>query len=240
MPRRRSSAAKDPMLTGFAFLSEPSSLPTDHLTDPETGKRPGFMTKPGGHIVHDLTGDYDVTLPSVATWEQGEWFDKMENPPNAFKANAFTWVVPGEGTPGNYLWRIYYLPEKVATGIGDGIPPHPMKWRDKTRREARSSWKSSSYDYDSWKKKDDQPVLPMGIRVRCVGCGHWFEVNDLGTHTTSCCPQLGMVDWAIACECCTSLDDTATVKDGYPRAALAKPEEAPVEESAEKPAAVPS
>lgn len=228
---------KDPMLVGYHFSYAQEKNPYDFVTNPETGRRPTQAHPPSGHILHNLRfGISAATLPPLEIWKQGEWLASMDD--NEFssafgnhttvvdKRDEFsTWVTPGDGTPGNYKWRLYTLPDSVASNNLDAQlrPKHPMMWTKalKTGNQqklATGSGSGTSYG-TGWSSGTSKPEskLPLGTRIRCTQCGHWFRVDDLQGHV-ACCPQVNQfTDWAIGCECCASMDDTATVKPGFPR-----------------------
>jgi len=203
--------------------------PEDFLTDPATGMRSGEQTKPNGTIVIDLKHSKDLehkTIVPFAVWDKGEWFQDLKpdiremvtNVPEKDEFNTF--VCSGEGTPGNYMFRCYVLPADIA---GQAIPEHPTKWLPdkydwaKNNTESRSGWGGG------WSKKDDKSYtsssLPLGLKIRCLGCGHWYSERDLKDHVQNCCPAVNGEDgdWAMACACCESLDNTAKTKPGFPR-----------------------
>lgn len=184
-------------LDGATFWAS-DDKPENYTTDPETGLRPGAAIPPHGNVVIDLT-DGKTTgaiLPTRAKWEQGRWKDKLGDPDDN------VWVVDAEGTPGNYEHRHYRLPDSM---VAEAKPPHPADWAT-TKTSTRTTTAAAS----------TAGTLPYAVRFRCVGCGHWYRETTLADHAPIC-PSTGMNDWAVACECCDSLDSTATVKDGYPR-----------------------
>lgn len=188
-----------------------------------------------------------VTIPPLQTWKEGQWLCELDEGyfgdgsttysgiPTAYDPFD-TWVVDAEGTPGNLRWRAYMLPEEISrlNLSTSQIPKHPMMWNKKLKDGTKKDWTAhtgSGYSYggswDGWKTSDTKSTtttaakgtgtLPAGTRIRCTSCGHWFRVDDLDGHI-QCCPQVNQfTDWAIKCECCASMDDTATVKEGYPR-----------------------
>lgn len=122
-------------------------------------------------------------------------------------------MVDGEGTPGNYLWRSYLLPEDIATA--SQIPKHPADW-PKPKNQTKTGYYSTS---GGSQQKAKAPSLPFGVRFQCPGCGHWYKESDLAGHA-QVCPKTdgGLSMWAIECSCpCPSLDDTAKCKPGFPR-----------------------
>lgn len=198
--------------------------PHDLRDDPETGRRRNGRDKDGNQLLemkepngvmrvsleHGITGR---VIPPVATWEKGSWLSEKKNEKllpdiKTMHERWATWVVSGEGTPGNYLFRAYELPEDIAR---DEHPRHPSQWTKKQKEG------EDPYSY-SWGKPKD-PGLPTNLKIRCPGCGHWYSETDLKNHVTSACPgqQGGSTDWIIPCFCCANPDVTATVKDGYPK-----------------------
>jgi hypothetical protein len=257
MTRRKSSStttmkrSNDPMLDGYQFPSGfRKETPYDFLTN-EDGFRPSSPSaKPSGCSVVDLQKGIETwhNIPPVAVWGKGKWFESLKPENKASigvskKDEHFCWIVPGEGTPGNFLLRAYLLPASIAN-IED--PDHPSIWTDEERKRGNLAFKSevsvSGYG-GGWSygggggKKESELTLPVGITYRCVGCGHWFESETkLAGHATHCCPgsdnwgEFG-ADWIIACKCCLTFDETAMCKPGYPR--YTKKEEVEVEHGAE-------
>lgn len=207
----------DQPLTKYQFLTpHDKKKPEDFLDNPETGLRPQEAKKPFGIVSQDLRyGDMKFkVLPAEEIWESGQWLDQIDKE----EQDLFTqirdkdvfscWVVTGEGTPGNYLYRCYLVPDTVAATMG---PDHPLTW---------DTEKTASKTTTSWGKKDEHK-LPFGMRYQCVGCGHWFKQDDLAGHVMNTCPGVHEgSNWAIMCECgstCTSLDAVSVCKPGFPR-----------------------
>jgi|SRR5262245_9344911 len=225
MTRRRTSPTKEPideMMVGFYFPGDKDKTPYDYLVDPETGLRKGQQQPPQGLVRIDLShGISGVTLPPLAIWRDGKWGNELQGEerekfrsiPGAYDFE--TWIVSGEGTPSNYEYRVYSLPETVTKFE---TPKHPVMW---TAAEKKGkAWTASGYgSYGASKTKQPAATLPIGIRFRCPGCGHWWKESTLAPHTTSCCPGLndGISDWAIMCECCDTLDEVSACKPGFPR-----------------------
>lgn len=238
MPRTK----KDPMLVGYHFSYAQEKNPYDFITDPVTGCRPTQKSPPSGHILHNLRfGISAATLPPLEIWKQGDWLNGMDESlfasqftnysTSVNEADAFdTWVTPGEGTPGNYKWRMYVLPGTMSQhGLDQQLrPKHPMLWTKELKAGNQTTFATgkggtkTTYGSGGWASgwtgsAKPESKLPLGTRIRCTQCGHWFRVDDLQGHV-QCCPQVNQFsDWAIGCECCASMDDTATVKDGFPR-----------------------
>jgi hypothetical protein len=182
-----------------------------------------------------------VTIPPRSVWSEGYYLtaSPVADGKTEYEADRDfrTWVVPGEGTPGNFKERRYVLPEEIATSPD---PKHPADWPKDIFKTSpyTGGWRGSKDGTVTQTKTKTQakktpvksaPPLPVGIRFRCPYCGHWYKEMDLAGHS-KVCPgtQEGEGDWAIACECCESLDDTAKCKKGFPRpkpkAAAAPPE----------------
>lgn len=223
--RKKGTSPSDPMLVGY-FMHDKSKTPYDYLTDPETGIRPNAGGIPQGFVKVDLTRGIDgVVLPPLAIWNRGEWALAMEGPEKKALAGARLsyddWVVPGEGTPGNYEWRVYTLPSSISALEN---PKHPGLWLHH-QKKGWSNWSgqktgtATPTKTGSYSDYSQGATLPAGIRFRCPGCGHWWKESTLAPHSTSCCPGLngGTSDWAILCECCLTLDEVATCKPGFPR-----------------------
>ena len=243
----------DEMLVGYFFPYASGSekdTPYAFLTDQATGMRPGQTQKPQGFVKVDLThGVHGITLPPLAVWKLGRWMNELPNEiadklKSAHLDEFSSWIVSGEGTPSNYEFRVYVLPDDVA---GADTPKHPMMWTQKQKagtRPATGSYSGGYSGYSSGGGYSGSPVskpkqapaasLPVGIRFRCPGCGHWWKESTLAPHTTSCCPGLngGESDWAILCECCLTLDEVSRCKPGFPRAPKVKEKKEP---DAEKP-----
>jgi len=228
--------------------------PLDFISDPVTGIRPGSYAKkePTGVSNVDLSEgirNYHI-IPPFAVWEKGKWFDQLSLDTQASLSivkpedERQTWVVAGEGTPGDFLIRTYKVPEKISE-FQDA--KHPANW---TKLQKEKGDSKNLYDpisgYGGWGYGTQQtkpkpvsppkpPPLPSGITFRCVGCGHWFESDTrLASHATHCCPGSDNwgedgADWVIACKCCLDYDQTAECKPGFPR----KPKEAPKEKEVE-------
>jgi len=253
------------MLVGYQFQYEKTKTPLDFLDDV---KRPGFrvgetLRKATGAIKTDLTdGIEHATLPPLAIWRLGKWYDSLKPEHKAAvglkipqSEDRAAYVTPGEGTPGNYMMRVYLLPFEVQS---DPNPKHPMMWPKKLKTKALVKPPDDDDDdvYGGYYSTlgagfgghpkpsgvvvtkppvNHAPPLPAGIRMRCVGCGHWFKESTLAQHNTHCCPVLNNgvdSDWVIMCECCETLDEIGSAKPGFPRA---KPEKKTVEVKEVKP-----
>lgn len=228
---------KDQMLVGYQFMYDQDKNPYDFVADPETGLRPNQKVVPHGFLWADLTkGISHVTLPPLQIWKEGRWLSDIDQSEFSDYTHMYTypkkgdefdtWVCSGEGSPGNMVWRFYLLPDQISRHnlLAGNLPKHPLMWPKALKEEPKTTSLSSPYRKDdSWTsawKTEKTPAMPAGIRIRCTQCGHWYRMDDLTAHS-QCCPVLqGFADWAIKCECCDSLDDTATVKDGYPREAV--------------------
>lgn len=207
----RATKAKKDALDGAQYWSK-DKTPKDYMTGAD-GKRPGETKPPNGEMTSDLSygSIQGVSLPPRSIWKEGKYLDG--NWTKQSDKEYRTWVISGEGTPGNYLIRRYVLPSEIAT---DPNPDHPTDWPKGPGKGSATAKKTTT----------SAPSLPVGIRFRCPGCGHWYRESDLAGHAKVCPGQEGgSADWAIACECCDSLDDTAKCKQGFPR----KKPEAPAE-----------
>jgi hypothetical protein len=246
--KKRTPVTDDPWLTGYQFANSSNHTPYDYQLDEEVGRRRKGKasdgewlyetTKPIGTVRMDLTkgvGSY-VTLPPLATWDAGFWLsdddaDKDSRnetliEPGVPKTDRWnTWVVDGEGTPMNYEYRLYLLPQSLAQVT---TPKHPDTW---SAKEKETKWGNGGgyssyggYSLDTPKS----PGLPVGLRIRCQSCGHWYGEHDLKDHVTSACPGLqgGSTEWIIPCECClpSQMDMMAVCKKGFPRSVKATPE----------------
>jgi hypothetical protein len=204
---KKKKKKKDEM-DGAQFLyGGDGKTPADYMDDPVTGLR-GKASGPPAHTVAVSLKDGvgDVTLPPRSIWQQGKYKSDSDQSSPGYS----TWVVSGEGTPGNYATREYKLPADIAV---QPLPKHPADW---TKAQKEKSWGKNS---GTKKSETTSSLLPFGIRFRDPNCGHWFRESDLAGHA-KVCPGFegGESDWAIECECCTSLDDTAKCKPGFPRA----------------------
>jgi hypothetical protein len=237
--KKRLVTPEDPWLIGYQFANSTGHTPYDYIVDEEVGRRRKGkaqdgewlyeMNKPIGTVRIDLTkgvGSY-VTLAPLATWDAGFWLsdddadkdtrNEMLIEPGVPKTDRWnTWVVDGEGTPMNYEYRLYLLPQKHAQST---TPMHPSKW---SAKEKETQW-DKGYSYnglgDSLTTKSQG--LPIGLRIRCQSCGHWYSESELKDHITSACPgtQGGSTEWIIPCDCClpTQMDLMAVCKKGFPR-----------------------
>jgi hypothetical protein len=231
--------SEDPMLDGYQFGTGYADLtPIDFLTD-EKGFRPaspGF--KPSGASNTDLSSGIESwhNIPPVEIWDKGRWFEDLtQEAKKTFAISRvdehYTWIVPGEGTPGNFLLRSYILPRTVAS---IETPPHPSVWtqteKQKGNGKPTTTSKTSTYAHWGTSQSSQAPAMPAGITFRCTGCGHWFDSETkLASHATHCCPGSENwgedgADWVIDCKCCLTYDETAKCKPGYPRSKKDKPE----------------
>jgi hypothetical protein len=236
---------KDPLLVGYMFSYSKEKNPYDFMNNPETGLRPEMVSPPKSFAYTKLDNGIEyATIPPLAIWKDGHWFNDMDDIDYGDTYAAMrprkdeqydVWVTSGEGTPGNLEWRMYLLPMEMSRAnlLANHMPKHPMMWPKKIKEKRTAAYskpttKGSGSSWDDWKgssstKKKDDIGLPMGTRIRCIKCGHWFRQDDLPGHV-HCCPSVNeFSDWAIKCECCFSMDDTAKVKEGYPREMVAVP-----------------
>lgn len=239
-PKKKKAAAPPDPLDGGSFGAgglQPGKTWLDYTDDPERpGYRLGVSTQQiSGKTTIDLTrGIRDShVIPPKGIWERGQWKNKN---PSADDGNE--WVVSGQGTPGNWEFRIYQVPPHMSF---EAEPPHPSKWKKADREvrpyETSSAWlpKPAQSQYQSsqpWKSAP-QPKkittassgLPNSVRMLCIGCGHYFKVDDLVDHAkTGVCPsqQGEIVNIVQPCACCLSIFESATVREGFPKK---KPEE---------------
>jgi hypothetical protein len=185
---------------------KPGAKPADYMAAAD-GLRPNEKTKPAGEMVTMLDhGTAFAPLPPRSIWIEGEW---LADASAATDEDYRTWVVSGEGTPGNFKTRKYIVPEQVAADVN---PKHPADWSLALKKSPTTQMQTTKTTVSK------APSLPVGIRFRCPGCGHWYREIDLAGHA-KVCPgkEEGESDWAISCECCISLDDTAKAKQGFPR-----------------------
>lgn len=216
--------------------------PYDFIPDNGETNRPGQKTAPSGISKQDLrNGLENSVLPPLAIWEAGKWLEDLGTDNRSAiermveeRDQHEAYVVTGAGTPGNWSARIYLLPEHQAK---KPEPEHPLRW-GKFWQEARKhpqvlgggnshylnslgtrSWGATAPAPPAPPKPPAPKPLPHNIRIRCVGCGHWWKVDDLPKHAENCCPGLngGFSDWAIMCECCDTLDEVAQCLPGFPR-----------------------
>jgi hypothetical protein len=253
-PTKTSNGDTDPqLLEGYQYTSQHTSrTPLDFMDDAD-GNRNGSFGKPApakGVSTVDLSQGVKSwhVLPPVAIWNKGKWWDQLsDDTQKAIRVNPAdereAWVVSGQGTPGEWLLRVYIVPIKVAE---QQECKHPKFWTKKQRevgddRPALTPVHTGGYGYGalatpSTPKAPSPPQLPSGIVMRCVGCGHWFDgETKLAGHTTHCCPGSDNwgtegADWAIPCKCCDDWDAVAVCKPGFPRA---KPEPAKKEDKKE-------
>ncbi len=223
----------------------------DFLTYPKTGMRDGQKIPPHGSQYDDLTDVSNwewINLPPLQIWREGEWLSKLmweadfdysdlpfmvkdlaekaipEWPPTGVPPEIFGfWVVSGEGTTGNNLYRVYKLPEEIAKRVD---PHHPLMWPKKFRPDpppktvttyggSHPLGRGSTYT----PPKPSPPPIPAGVRYRCSGCGHWFSQSDLPGHAMVC-GKGEDADWAMMChsDCgCRTLDEASRPKPGFPR-----------------------
>lgn len=242
----------------------------DFLTDPKTGLRQGQKEPPKGAQVTGMDNGLSSWQDIVPLWiwNKGQWLSDLLKEGTGFDINDLPeyfrtkcrealkkadgkgipadlfpyWVTSGEGSTGNYLYRVYKLPDEIA---GNTYPKHPVLWPKHIKRGTYSSSSSgglysggSSYSSSSSSKSSDSG-LPIGVRIRCGGCGHWFKTSDLPGHA-QVCGKGDEADWAMMCadECgCKTLDEASIPKPGFPRPSVAKKEEEKKEPSATKKAA---
>lgn len=238
-------SVKDPMMVGYLFpwKTHENKTPYDFCVD-ESGMRPGERTKPSGMAKTDLDrGIKDVNIPPLKIWRKGLWAYELDDQElealcgtNRLLSSEdwYAWIVPGEGTPGNYLVRVFLLPHSIAQLEN---PLHPMMWPENLKfppPRPGGGWIGTGFGTPSTPPRPIAPAtpappapppLPQNVRFRCPGCGHWFKEGQLAGHKTHCCPgsenwnfQEQGSDFAILCECCLTLDEVSVCKPGFPRA----------------------
>lgn len=257
------------MMVGFVFPHEASdrTTPYDFVADPKTGIRPGVIgqQKPSGYSKVNLQdGIGQANLPPLAIWEDGMWVSEITGVEEEQKFKTLlstlpmseqfdSWLVSGEGTPGNFAYRVYLVPKQISATVD---PKHPLLWPENLKRPKMQSiyttpprsalpggtggWAHGGHaGYESPTPVPKKPVakaapaLPAGLRIRCPGCGHWWKESGLAAHVNNCCPgkqgfktegvDQMVSDWAILCECCDTLDEVSTCKPGFPRPVAEKP-----------------
>lgn len=237
--------------------------PYDFLTNPTTGKREGQTMAPHGSGFTDLSSGISSwsDLPPLHVWAKGTWLTEAVIDPS-FDLDELTnvtvkqkvqknlldwpehgkvpqdlfayWIVSGEGTTGNNLYRIYELPDSIAK---KGLPHHPRMWPKDLQEKKVVSYGGGGTGYGngyggSTATTPKTPSVPAGVRMRCTGCGHWFTMGDLSGHA-QVCGKGDDADWAMMChsDCgCANLDEASTAKPGFPRV---KTEAKVAEEAAE-------
>lgn len=235
----------------FRFPSHDKEIPEDYFPDEETGLRPKEKVKAAGvtKTFIDKGIPTHTILPPIEVWERGTWFVLMNDDQQKALANIVgsdsweSWIVNGEGTPGNFLARIYVVNSDAAADVECD---HPLNWPEKHKKPPGSTTTmgfsqptgggysgggytgyggsptyatGQSSTKPSTPKPVSAPALPAGIRFRCE-CGHWFKEAGLAPHRSHCCPakeESREADWAILCECCLTLDQVAACKPGFPR-----------------------
>lgn len=237
---------RDRFMLGYQFVNATNGqTPENYKTDPETGLRPNEHSNPSGHSFSSLKNGLNYkTIPPLSVWDDGFWFDEWETKapeehrkepvkcPSSFEERNL-WVCSGEGTPSNFTWRLFEVPDTIAAVVK---PNHPMLWS----KELKLGVGNKSSDWQPWHTNSKtttppasnmpQPVkgsMPIGVRIRCDGCGHWFEERKLVDHIETTCPGLHEDQpWGVMCasECgCVNLDQAMTCKPGFPRVKAAEP-----------------
>lgn len=190
-----------------------NKTPDDYMDGPD-GLRPGEKTKPFGFLVVDLrNGIAGRIIPPKSIWEKGDW-------KGAKGEDYYTWIVPGEGTPGNREYRHYKLPDIIAA---DPTPDHPSDW-PKEHRESTPTYKSAA-SYSSSSHSSSSGGFPLGTRFRCPGCGHYFRQDDLPGHVNATCPAIqdDPPMYIMDCECHKGdLQTASTLMPGFPTEAVKK------------------
>jgi hypothetical protein len=220
---------------------------------------------PTGAIVHDLRpGIEGAVIPPKPIWNAGKYFPELKKEAQealeewvAEKDRYNSWVVTGEYSPGNYIARIYILPNIEAN---QPDPDHPLDWSEWMRKgnsvtshyADQRGGRGNGFGFGGFGSPPPavargastetkpatppppaKPAVPMSIRIRCGGCGHWFKMDSLGSHAEYCCPGINgpESDWAMQCECCEELDQVQTLKPGFPRPKKVEPKKKEVKKS---------
>lgn len=217
-PRSEKEITRERRMDGANFASElfREKTPIDFVTNPQTGLRPGERIPAKGAVVVDLSRVTTpqrlrfYNLPPRSIWEKGKWKSDETDSEKDFN----TWVTSGEGTPGNYVTREYVLPDVPAYAP---VPEHPSDWSDNDfpKEEKKSSWWTPPAQSSPPKASSG---IPSSVRVRCGGCGHFYEMDDLVDHNKSgSCPadQGEVAMFVMMCECCSSLQEAATVLPSF-------------------------
>jgi hypothetical protein len=206
------------LMDGASYPStfDKDKTPADFMNGPD-GLRQGSYTssskqKPWGSTFTDLSeGIKGKTIPPRSIWKEGHW--------KGFNGDDwYIWVVDGQGTPGNYEKREYRLPHAAAS---KGDPDHPADWSKKLREEGDGKPKTyGSGSSGSSGSYSTGPTVPLGMRVRCVGCGHFYRMDDLAGHVKTACPavqmeEMGYVNFVMECACHEDLQDAAAMVPGW-------------------------
>src|SRR6185295_19873803 len=110
-----------------------------------------------------------TVLPPLAIWKQGKWLSDLSPTvaPHAV-ANSeryHSWVVSGEGTPGNWEKRVYVLPSSETT---KSEPRHPIMWPKEMKALKDGKPKSLlGLGWGETTKTQSSNSLPIGLRIRC-------------------------------------------------------------------------
>lgn len=141
-PVKPGPSEKDRRLIGFQFPGGMYSnkTPFDYMPDKNTGLRLSSQNGPWGISVHSLRDGIEAAvIPPLAVWENGIWLTDIEDffqpvwdshPYGTYDRrknwDKRVWVTHGDYTPGEFVYRVYMLPDEVADYQID--PKHPMMW----------------------------------------------------------------------------------------------------------------
>src|SRR5215831_5386920 len=140
-----SNGEPDPdLLRGYQFGNQQmyqGKTPLDYIADPVTKIRPGSTMKkePNGYTTVEFQEGVRPwhIIPPVAIWNKGQWYDQLDKKlQDAVHVSAVdereAFICSGEGTPGDYLLRVYIVPIDVAK---HQEPKHPSQWTKKQKEE---------------------------------------------------------------------------------------------------------
>jgi hypothetical protein len=224
-PREKFTQPKEDLMDGAYYPTAiKGTTPADFTVQPGEKYRPGEKQAPVGKVkikLDGFAGALGVTLPPRSVWSEGYWeaFDATTATDEEWR----TWVVSGEGTPGNWESRLYIVPAEIAK---EQEPSHPADW-PKVLREGKS--KPAGTGLTSFKPQPKaSSQLPRGVVAICPGCGHYFDIDDLVDHAKGdICPskQGELVAFIMPCECHPKdLQTTAKIMPGFPyKPKVAKP-----------------
>lgn len=153
-----------------------------------------------------------------------------------------TWVCSGEGQPGAWKYVAYTVPTSQA---GAQVPKHPIMWPKELKEYTGHCPSITGSGFTSYQARPvvapaappapQAPPMPIGLRARCPGCGHFFKLDDLKAHTQWACPGNRDNDGSFGIMCddkcgCRTLHEAMVCKPGFPRKPSVTSSAAPVEE----------